>query len=161
MADGSIQVYPTDSAATRYLDMPAVWDWHSLPGISAPTDTPFLACDPKISEAIGYNWPLAMGGTSFVGGASDGESGATAIKFGPTGPLKNGGFTLSRSHFVFDNTVVVLGVGLRATSKVRRFLFMSVIFNRKWRMGTLFVCISTESETNNKSRWLWRRPSRT
>jgi hypothetical protein len=114
VADGSLQLYPTDAAALRYLDMPAVWDWHSLPGITAPTDTPFLPCDPKQSEAIGYNWPMLMGGASFVGGASDGEYGAAAMEFGPTGLLHNTGFVLSRSHFAFDNAVVVLGTGLQA-----------------------------------------------
>lgn len=114
VADGSLQLYPTDAAALRYLDMPAVWDWHSLPGITAPTDTPFLPCDPKQSEAIGYNWPMLMGGASFVGGASDGEYGAAAMEFGPTGLLHSTGFVLSRSHFAFDNAVVVLGTGLQA-----------------------------------------------
>lgn len=116
VADGSLQLYPTDSPA-RYLDMPAVWDWHALPGVTTPTDAPFLPCDPKVSESIGYNWPLLMGGASFVGGASDGEFGATAMQFGPTGLLGTTGFILSRSHFAFDNAVVVLGTGLQAVGK--------------------------------------------
>jgi chondroitin AC lyase len=114
VADGSIQLYPTEAAATRYLDMPAVWDWHAVPGVTAPTGTTFLACDPKKSEAIGYQWPLLMGGAKFVGGASDGECGATAMQFGATGLLKNAGFTLSRSHFAFDGAFVLLGAGLRS-----------------------------------------------
>ena len=120
VADGSIQLYPTDAAAARYLDMPAVWDWHALPGITAPTDTSFLHCDPKQSEAIGYNWPLLMGGATFVGGASDGEYGATAMQFGPTGLLRNTGFSLARSHFAFDDALVVLGTGLQAIGKPLR-----------------------------------------
>jgi chondroitin AC lyase len=117
VADGSIQLYPTDAAAARYLDMPAVWDWHALPGITAPTDTSFLYCDPKQSESIGYNWPLLMGGATFVGGASDGKYGATAMQFGPTGLLRNTGFSLARSHFAFDDALVVLGTGLQAIGK--------------------------------------------
>lgn len=117
VADGSIQLYPTDAAATRYLDMPAVWDWHAFPGVTAPTDTPFLPCDPTQSESIGYNWPLLMGGATFVGGASDGEYGITCMQFGPTGLLRNTGFLLSRSHFAFDNALVVLGAGLQAVGK--------------------------------------------
>ena len=113
VADGAIHVYPTDSAAARFLSMPAVWDWHSLPGITAATDSPFFACDPKISEALGYQWPLRMPGGSFVGGVSDGSVGAAAMQFGHGGGLlSQTGLVLSRSHFLFDDTIVVLGAGL-------------------------------------------------
>eukprot|EP00037_Helgoeca_nana_P030001 m.366355 g.366355 ORF g.366355 m.366355 type:complete len:885 (+) comp28094_c0_seq1:108-2762(+) len=114
VADGSLQLYPADwSSTNRYTNMFPVWDWHALPGITALVDSPFFACDPKKSEAIGYNWPLLMPGAAFVGGVSDGQYGCTAMAFAKP-PLLSGlrDFSLQRSHFMLDDAVVVLGAAL-------------------------------------------------
>lgn len=60
VADAAIQLYPTDSAAARYQDMPAVWDWHSLPGITADRAAGFFPCDPKVCVCVCVG---ARGGT--------------------------------------------------------------------------------------------------
>ena len=116
VADGTIQLYPTDSAAARLLNMPAVWDWHSIPGVTVDQASKFFPCDPKKSEAIGYNWPLLMPGASFVGGVSDGTYGASAMAFSHSmaTSLRKRGFSLVRSQFMLDDAVVILGAGYRA-----------------------------------------------
>lgn len=53
VADGSLQLYLAQGS-NRYENMFAVWDWHSLPGITCLRDSPFFDCDPHKSEAIGY-----------------------------------------------------------------------------------------------------------
>ena len=93
IADGVTFLFRTGE---EYRDIFPCWDWRKLPGITcAQSDQPF---DPaKVRQ---------HGGTSFVGGVSDGISGCAAMDF------QRNGLAARKAWFFFDDAFLGLGAGI-------------------------------------------------
>jgi chondroitin AC lyase len=86
----------------EYRDIFPVWNWCRLPGITArdAAAPPLIADNDKGGEI--------KGSTEFVGGVSDGTSGASTLD------LDRQGITAKKSWFFFDEGVICLGAGITA-----------------------------------------------
>ncbi|APU10096.1 hypothetical protein A5M85_07305 [Cellulophaga lytica] len=87
---------------TEYKSIIPVWDWSMIPGITLNRTNHF----PIRSNQKKDNY----GKTSFVGGVSDGEYGATGFK------VNMDSLKVNKSWFFFDNQIVCLGSGIESSS---------------------------------------------
>jgi chondroitin AC lyase len=96
-ADGSNFISRTGK---EYLDIFPVWDWQKIPGTTV-VQKPTLPHWKEIAK---------KGRSSFVGGVTDGETGAAAIDFTSVhDPLK-----ARKAWFMFKDEYVCLGAGISA-----------------------------------------------
>lgn len=85
----------------EYRSIQPMWNWRKLPGVTCPQRTGALPV---------LGWSGYMGGSSFVGGFSDGTNGAAIMN------LVRDGLSLSKASFLFDDAAVFLGAGVRFTN---------------------------------------------
>tara|TARA_R110001592_G_scaffold361272_1_gene671569 strand:- start:21477 stop:23807 length:2331 start_codon:yes stop_codon:yes gene_type:complete len=85
------------SNGEEYTNIMPVWDWSMIPGTTFPYTTVFP------SRSI---WGNNLGSTTFVGGVSDGEHGASVLD------LNHMGIKAKKSWFFFDDEIVCLGAGI-------------------------------------------------
>ncbi len=111
--DGNNQYYMGNGLAIftdgqEYIDVPKVWDWDRIPGLTA------VQSDDNVPElptnAYGNN--INYGYNSFHGVASDGEYGFAASDYSDT----YGEVDAKKSYFFFDDEVVALGAGIKSVS---------------------------------------------
>lgn len=94
LADGASYLYRTGK---EYADIFPVWDWHRVPGVTAPAAGPL----PSISRP--YN------GDAFAGGVSDTVAGAAGFLYA------RDGMRAHKAWLFFPSGVVCLGAGIRST----------------------------------------------
>ena len=85
----------------EYYNIPQVWDWNKLPGITVPEIT---------SYPIRAEWGVNLGTVNFVGGASDGVYGTSTYN------MSDYNTTARKGWFFFDDEVVCLGAGISSTA---------------------------------------------
>ena len=106
-ASGALNIYSSaepDNAAESYANIFPLLNWTTINGVtSEQRDTE------PCSEATGDQWKVQN--TIFVGGASDGRSGAVAHDTAQPVNL-----TAQRAFFFFDDSVLMLGRNLTAPS---------------------------------------------
>ena len=88
----------------EYVDIPVVWDWAHLPGITVPAVTSI----PQPAQ-----WGTS-GQSTFTGGVSDGTYGAMTYQMNNTEYSIN--TQARKSWFFFDKEVVCLGSGIQSTN---------------------------------------------
>lgn len=96
LADGVMYLYRTGE---EYRNIFPVWDWASLPGITAEHDRPLRRIDNR-----------RKGTRAFAGGCSDGAGGVSAMEF------ERNGLTAWKAWFFFDGEVVCLGADIASTN---------------------------------------------
>ncbi len=103
IADGVSPIYVTGK---EYQDAFIVYDWDRLPGLTA------LQSDDDVPGLVDMSTTVSnhYGRTDFVGGASDGTYGVSAMDY-----LNDMDVTAKKSWFFFDDEFVALGAGI--TSK--------------------------------------------
>jgi len=84
----------------EYRDIYAVWNWRQIPGTTVVQATGDL--DPDGLRVRGEK--------AFAGGASDGEVGCMAVDFARPG------LTARKAWFLFEDSVVALGAGIRSNA---------------------------------------------
>jgi chondroitin AC lyase len=85
----------------EYKNIMPFWDWSMIPGSTFPHTTSF---------PVRQNWGVNYGTTTFVGGVSDGEYGASVLDFSKSSTQAK------KSWFFFENEIVCLGAGITSTS---------------------------------------------
>ncbi len=127
----------------EYYNIMPVWDWSMIPGTTVKHTTTF---------ANRTDWGFNYGSTSFVGGVSDGNYGATVLD------QDNDGVEAQKSWFFFDDEVVCLGAGITGSSvrtTINQCLFegtVSYVTSDSETVQTQSVSSSEQSKTNLK--WL-------
>ncbi len=96
LADGVTMLYLT---GREYADIFPLWDWHRLPGITAPQGTKLIP-----------NQVCFKGGTSFVGGVSNGTYGLAAMH------VSRSGLDARKAWFFYDDEYLCLGSGITSAS---------------------------------------------
>jgi chondroitin AC lyase len=96
LADGATFIYRT---AHEYDDIFPVWDWRKIPGTTSPQG----------NSPVGWSGKSAHLATSFVGGASDGQTGCAALDF------QRGDLRAKKAWFIAGDTVVCLGADISST----------------------------------------------
>jgi len=92
LSDGTLYTYLTGD---EYEDIAASWDWNLIPGITTDYNATILNC--SLTEAYGVQ--------AFVGGVSDGEVGAAAMRY--TNPI-TGNITFQKAWFFLNDDVQVV-----------------------------------------------------
>ncbi|MBK1442027.1 alginate lyase family protein [Parapedobacter sp. ISTM3] len=120
-ADGSQFISRT---GREYINIYPSWDWRKIPGTTVVQVDSF----PRWEELV------KKGTTSFVGGVSDGEYGATAFDF--HSPFS--GVSARKSWFFFDDEIVCLGAGITADAPqpVVTTLNQSLSYGPTWVNGS-------------------------
>ncbi len=85
----------------EYKNIMPYWDWCMIPGSTFPYTT---------SYPTRTTWGSNFGTTTFVGGVSDGNYGASVLD------MNKSGMQAKKSWFFFDNEVVCLGAGITDNS---------------------------------------------
>ena len=85
----------------EYYQIPAVWNWRKLPGVTCPQKTGALPV---------LGWSGYLGGSGFVGGVCDGTNGTMVMD------LSRDGLTMKKAWLVYDDTVLCLGAGVKYTN---------------------------------------------
>lgn len=85
----------------EYKNMMPYWDWSMIPGTTFPYTTTY----PNRPA-----WGANFGSTTFVGGVSDGQHGATVLD------MNKSNMKAKKSWFFFDDEVVCLGAGITENS---------------------------------------------
>ncbi|AGA78416.1 polysaccharide lyase family 8 super-sandwich domain-containing protein [Echinicola vietnamensis] len=85
----------------EYFGIYPVWDWNKVPGTTTPAWTSFPARS---------SWGTNPGKSSFVGGVSDGEYGASVYD------MNDYSTRAKKAWFFFDDEVVCLGAGIYSSS---------------------------------------------
>ncbi len=85
----------------EYLKIMPLWNWRRLPGLTALQDNSPL----RSPDRYYYNR------ASLVGGVSDGRNGAAMLQ------LETDGLSARKSVFTFDDTIVMIGDAITATSE--------------------------------------------
>lgn len=114
LSDGAMAVRQTGN---EYHQIYPLWNWRQIPGITcAQSDEPY----PQVL------WGKGAGGTTrFVGGVSDGVSGAAAFDF------DHGGVRARKAWFCFENEVACLGSGICDDSGHP----VTTAIEQNWRQG--------------------------
>ncbi|SFC35700.1 chondroitin AC lyase [Parapedobacter composti] len=130
-ADGSQFISRTGH---EYFNIYPSWDWRKIPGTTVVQVDTF----PHWEEIV------KKGTTSFVGGVSDGEYGATA--FDLLSP--HSGLMARKSWFFFDDEIVCVGAGITAAEAqpVMTTLNQSLLYGPVWVKG--------KRETREREQWL-------
>lgn len=106
-ASGALNIYASaepDNAVESYANIFPLWNWTTIAGVTAEQ----RKTEP-CSSASGDQWKVRN--TVFVGGASDGRSGAIAHDTAQPVDL-----TAQRAFFFFDDSVLMLGRNITAPS---------------------------------------------
>jgi chondroitin AC lyase len=85
----------------EYKNIMPYWDWCMIPGSTFPYTTIY---------PTRTTWGTNFGTTTFVGGVSDGNHGASVLD------MNKSGMQAKKSWFFFDNEVVCLGAGITDNS---------------------------------------------
>lgn len=99
----------------EYLKCMPLWNWRRLPGVTALQD------DSSLRSPDGYHYNRA----SFVGGVSDGENGAAAMR------LETAGLTAEKSFFCFGDYVYLRTSGIRNETMFP----VNTTVDSRWRRG--------------------------
>jgi chondroitin AC lyase len=81
----------------EYYNIFPLWDWARIPGVTCPH-----------VSSVGYE-AFVDGTKDFVGGVSNGENGVAVLD------LDRGGVTGKKAWFFFNNDILALGAGIKAT----------------------------------------------
>ena len=105
----------------EYSNIMPVWDWAMIPGTTFPyTDQFSKRC----------TWGCNFGNTTFVGGVSDGNYGATVLD------LAKDNLTAKKSWFFFDKEIVCLGAGIVDSS----YRNVRTTINQTWMKTPSYFC---------------------
>lgn len=123
-----------------------VWNWKRLPGVTTPYN------DDVVPVVTGYRTSRFYGGSSFVGGLSDGRYGMSVLE------VKKDSVRARKSWFCFDREIVCLGAGLCSllelplfTSVNQCFLFDNVCVESK---GGVLSLAENSDTTIEKANWV-------
>ena len=82
----------------EYENLPALWNWRQLPGVTAPQD----------ERSLDSGGGITINRSPLVGGISDGWNGAAMLE------LRAEGFEAHKSYLCFDGCLVAIGSGIRS-----------------------------------------------
>lgn len=102
-ADGVTNLFVTGA---EYDNIFGAWDFHRVSGMVSEVDIPLLKCEKNSYSG----WPAEMNYTTFVGGVSDGTTGAAAMN------LSSGTLHVQNGWFFFDDGYLHLGSGLHCAT---------------------------------------------
>ncbi|MFV0565343.1 MAG: polysaccharide lyase family 8 super-sandwich domain-containing protein [Flavobacteriaceae bacterium] len=105
---------------SEYAEIMPVWDWAMIPGTTFPY---------KDASSSPKKWGQNLGQTSFVGGVSNGQHGASTLH------LNNNGTTAKKSWFFFNNEMVCLGTGIASGSNIN----IRTTINQTWLKQPVYV----------------------
>ncbi|KDQ63719.1 polysaccharide lyase family 8 protein [Jaapia argillacea MUCL 33604] len=120
LADGTLYTY---LRGDEYEDIAASWDWYLIPGITVD-----YAATPLDCAHTGWN-----GAESFVGGASDGSIGASAMRY--SNPY-TGSLSWQKAWFFLDDDVQHVMIS-NITSKSNAAVYS--VLDQKRHSGPIFV----------------------
>ena len=83
----------------EYLDLMPFWDWHKIPGVTAPINV------------LPFGWD-EYGNSNFAGGVSNSFYGCSAYKY--SDDYDGVGTSASKGYFFFDDEVICLGADINS-----------------------------------------------
>lgn len=117
LADGVTHIY---RSGEEYFNIHPIWDFKRVPGVTAEHIIPY----PSVPNA---NYIPNYGPTSFVGGVSDGEYGASTMDF------SRDRLSGKKSWFFFDKGMIALGAGIEC----RGCLPVLTSINQEWSKDSI------------------------